>query len=215
MPVALKHDPATLPERMRDLPVDERGYLIPWFVPYVDGKPEFRAMDPEKYRRSLRDRLCWVCGKPLGRYLCFTIGPMCALNRTTSEPPEHLECAEWSVKNCPFLSRPKMHRREFPMGKLDPIGGIMIERNPGVSLLWVTKSFEVWRDENGHPLIEVGEPIHLFWYAEGRTATRAEIDESINTGLPILEEQAKFDGEAGIEALQKALDRMVKLLPKV
>lgn len=48
----------TLPARMRDLPIDDRGYPVPWFVAWVDGKPEFRAMDQEKFIRALREKLC-------------------------------------------------------------------------------------------------------------------------------------------------------------
>ena len=60
----------------------------------------------------MREKRCWVCGDPLGVHLTFPIGPMCALNRTISEPPSHHECASWSARNCPFLSRPHMVRRE-------------------------------------------------------------------------------------------------------
>src|SRR5262245_60746512 len=101
-----------LPDRMRSLPIDERGYPVPWFVAYVDGKPEFRAMDRDKWREAVRMHLCWVCGQKLGSYVVFVLGPMCGITRTTSEPPCHIDCARWSAKNCPFLARPKMVRRE-------------------------------------------------------------------------------------------------------
>src|SRR5690242_2247182 len=101
-----------LPDRIARLPLDERGYPVPWFVDWVDGKPEFRAMDPAKWKRAVKERLCWVCGDRLGVLLVFPIGPMCGINRTTAEPPSHRDCALWSVRNCPFLSRPHMVRRE-------------------------------------------------------------------------------------------------------
>ena len=102
----------TLPARMRGLPVDERGYVVPWFVDWLDGKPEFRAMDRSKFVRAIRERLCWVCGEKLGVYLTFVAGPMCGINRTSGEPPCHADCALWSALNCPFLSNPRMVRRE-------------------------------------------------------------------------------------------------------
>jgi hypothetical protein len=61
-PVALKTT-EPLPVRMRHLFVDERGYVVPWFVAWVDGKPEFRAMDPDKFRAAITRKLCWVCGQ--------------------------------------------------------------------------------------------------------------------------------------------------------
>ena len=44
-----------LPPRMQTLSIDERGYPVPWFVDWVEGRPEFRAMNPQKrcYANSL------------------------------------------------------------------------------------------------------------------------------------------------------------------
>src|SRR5258706_13105104 len=79
-----------MPERIKNLPHDpERGYPIPFFVAYVNGKPDFRIADDEKRVRSVKERLCWICGEKLGRYLAFTIVPMCAITRPSAEPPMH------------------------------------------------------------------------------------------------------------------------------
>lgn len=183
-------DAVGMPDRMRRLPIDDRGYCVPWFVAWIDGKPEFRAMDPAKWRRAVTERRCWVCGDILGKWLTFTIGPMCAINRTTAEPPSHTACATWSVKNCPFLTRPQMVRREDDQVNMAAcaanVAGDMIARNPGVTLLWTTPSYSIFRDGKGMPLIEIGDAATVGWYREGRTATRAEVEESIATGLPFL-----------------------------
>jgi hypothetical protein len=39
----LRPELTELPLRMRGLPLDERGYPVPWFVAWIDGKPEFRC----------------------------------------------------------------------------------------------------------------------------------------------------------------------------
>ena len=126
----------------------------------------------------------------LGRHRTFVIGPMCAINRTSAEPPNHTACAVWSVKNCPFLTRPRMVRREDDELNVDKcaafVAGEMIPRNPGVTLLWTTRTYSIFRDPAGKPLIEIGDPSAVAWYREGRTATRAEVEESITTGLPFL-----------------------------
>src|SRR4030095_278504 len=108
----MKVDLDSLPKRMRSLPLDpQRGVPVPWFGKWINGKPEFRAMDAEKFTEAIKFSLCWCCGQTLGVHLAFVIGPMCAVNRTSSETPCHYDCAVWSAKNCPFLSRPQMDRR--------------------------------------------------------------------------------------------------------
>lgn len=176
-----------LPDKMAHLPIDRRGYPVPWFVAMVNGEPEFRLADPEKYIRAVKEKLCWVCGGQLGRYMVFVIGPMCGINRTTSEPPCHRECALYSVQNCPFLTKPNMVRREndLPPESGDP-GGHMIKRNPGVSLVWTTESYSLFNDGHGMPLIEVGPPHHTEWFALGKPATRDQVVEAVETGLPAL-----------------------------
>ena len=124
-----KVDMSTMPERMRDLPVDSRGYPVPWFVAWQDGKPEFRAMDGDKFRRAVKEKLCWVCGARLGVHMTFVAGPMCGINRTASEPPCHADCAVWSATNCPFLANPRAVRREADLAPEAPreYGGLWIE----------------------------------------------------------------------------------------
>ena len=205
-----------LPLRMAHLPVDDRGYPVPWFVAWVDGKPEFRAMDPKKYVRALREKLCWVCGNQLGVHVCFVAGPMCGINRTSSEPPSHLECARWSARNCPFLSNPRQVRREDEVinnaNLRENAPGCALTRNPGVAMLWITRQFEVFNDGKGGMLIQMGEPEGVEWYAYGRPATRQEVQASIDSGLPNLEAIARTQ-EGAMEELRKYVARFQQYLP--
>ena len=189
--------------RIAKLPIDGRGYPVPWFVPSIDGNPEFRAFDAQKWIDAVRYSLCWVCGEQLGSYKAFVLGPMCGITRTTSEPPCHLECAEWSARNCPFLSQPKAVRREDEFTDKCDSAGIQIKRNPGVTLIWVTKQFRVFNDPQGKPLITVGNPTKIKWYHQGRPATREDVEHSIDTGCPLLLEQAKKDGPAAVAELNR------------
>jgi len=187
-----------LPPRLQSLPLDARGYPVPWFVAWTEeGQPEFRAMDGAKWRKAIRERRCWVCGQPLGVHLAFVIGPMCGVNRTTSEPPCHLECAIWSAKNCPFLSRPHMVRR--PGGAVDGLEehspGFPILRNPGVTLVWITRSFTLRDDGKGKALITVGEPERTLWFTEHRTASREEVIAAVAAGLPALLDVARQEDQ--------------------
>lgn len=208
-------DAASLPERMKRLPLDKRGYPIPAFVEIVNGEPDFRIMSQKHWARCVKEKVCWVCGKPLGRYMVFVAGAMCGINRTSSEPPSHRECAIWSAQNCPFLGRPHMVRREDDMTReaVKNVAGIMISRNPGVAMIWITRSYEIWRAPNG-PLIEMGAPEEVLWFAEGRPATRAEVEESIRTGLPLLHAEA-VKQKGGVEELARRRDEFDRLLPAV
>src|SRR4029077_13980041 len=139
--------------------------------------------------RCVKERRCWVCDGKLGAYVTFVIGPMCAVNRTTAEPPSHRECAIWSARNCPFLARPRMVRREDELTKegQENVAGCPILRNPGVACVWTTRSYETWEADNRGVLLEIGDPLEVEWFAEGRKATRAEVEESMRTGMPLLE----------------------------
>lgn len=203
--------PQPIPSRMLRRPRDHRGYPVPFFVAWVDGVADFRVSDGRRMADCVGDGLCWLCGQKLGAYKSFVIGPMCVVNRVSSEPPSHLECAEWATRACPFLARPKAERRTEGMPE-DGIGpaGIAIARNPGVAVVWTTKRYRLIRvpAELGIApgvLFDVGEPESVSFWAMGRPATRDEVEESITTGCPALRVEAEKDGPSGVEAYERAL----------
>jgi hypothetical protein len=120
---------------------------------------------------------------------------MCTITRTTAEPACHRECAIYSATACPFLSKPHMHRREVKgyddVNLVSP--GLSISRNPGAAAVWTTREQELFPDDQGHPLISVGEPDEVLWFAEGREATRSEVEASIAGGFPILDAECDRD----------------------
>jgi hypothetical protein len=205
------------PERMRKLPINDKGYPVPWFVEWIEGKPDFRIMDARKWQLAVRYRRCWLCGDPLGVNQTFVAGPMCGINRTSAEPPSHRGCAIYAAQACPFLTLPKAVRREanFPEGGIPP-AGIMLSRNPGVTMLWTCQQYTVYKSHGGASgyLIEMGEPKQVEWYAHGRMATRAEVDESIRTGLPSLQVAADAEGAEARQLLLKFIERLQPYLPE-
>ena len=201
----------TMPPRMARRPVSEKGFPVPWFVSMIKGKWDFVNIDPRKYFEAYKRRICWLCGEPLGQYACFVIGPMCAINRVSAEPATHRDCAEYAVKACPFLARPNMKRNDA--AALAPISAPgAVEHNPGATLIWVTKSYIPFRNGQGL-LFQLGEPVETLWFAEGRTATRAEIDAAIAKGMPLLRKAAELDGPEGIAEMEACVKRAEKLLP--
>lgn len=208
--------------RIEQLPV-HRGYPVPWFVAWLNdagdpvgrghGTPDFRILYPGAVADAIRYRRCWICGGRLGQNTAFVVGPMCAVNRTSSEPPSHVDCAEWAARACPFLTRPKMTRREAGLPETEKPAGIMLERNPGVALVWVTRRYHAFGAITGGVLFNMGTPERVVFYAEGRLATRAEIEASIESGLPALRELAEQQGGYALRALDECVARARELLP--
>jgi hypothetical protein len=209
-----------LPARMAKLPVNDAGYPVPWFVAWIDGKPDFRIIERGRMAAALTQDKCWVCGERRSAPTAsFVIGPMCAVNRVSAEPPSHYECATYAARACPFLANPKKRRREghMPEERVDA-PGMMIARNPGVALVWTSrhwKPFQVPREPGMGPgvLFDVGEPTRVAWYAYGREATREEVLASIDSGLPILLAEAEKEGPEAMKQLHWMRDRAMAYLP--
>ena len=202
-----------IPSRMASLPRDKHGRVVPWFVAFVDGQPDFRVIREDGINIALREGVCWLCGKPLGRFVAFVIGPMCAVNRVTAEPGSHADCALYAAKACPFLSNPRMQRREIEGWR--PPAGVAIKRNPGVALVWITRFYSLVPDGLGSHLIRLGEPASVHWFAEGRAATRAEVLSSIDSGLPLLLEACgqDTDPEESRGDVEREYRRALALVP--
>jgi len=220
---SVKSDIPDLPARMRRLAVDARGYPVPYFVAWFDalgvrakrgeGTPDFRVVHPGTIAKCHHEGICWVCGAPLGSYKTFVVGPMCALKRTCSEPPSHLDCADFSARACPFLINPKEKRREtrMPDAWHKPAGDA-IGCTPRIALVWTVKRYQAFR-VNSDVVFDIGWPEHVRWYTEGRLATRAEVLASIDSGLPLLYENAKANGQSGADDIQRRYDACMPLVP--
>jgi hypothetical protein len=199
---------------MKQLPRNSVGYPIPYFVDNTAGlrDPDFRFMDGAKLVTAIREQLCWVCGQRLHRLRrdspapkgVFVAGPMCLVNRTSAEPPNHGDCAEWSAKACPFLTKPGKVRREGNVpGDLAEPAGVMIARNPGVTALISSGRWRVWRPPNGGLLFDFDRVDAVAWMSEGRPATASAVLGSIDSGLPALLEVADEQPGARSELAHK------------
>lgn len=207
-----------MPSRIAKLPVSDNGFPVPKFVQWINAKPDFRVINHSFMANAIRLKLCWLCGEALGRYQALTLGPMCVCTRVTSEPPSHLECARFAVKACPFLTQPNRARNkhDLPDNAQDP-AGIFLERNPGVTAIYVTESYKLFKAQGanggGGFLIQIGEPTSVEWWARGREATREEVLHSIKTGIPALERVAQMEGAGAMIELNRRIDRGLALVP--
>ena len=209
-----RRDLPPIPPRMQSLQIEERGYPVPWFVQWIDGKPDFRVMDRKKWIRAVRFGNCWLCGEEVGKLRTYCIGPMCAISRTTSEPGSHQECAEFAARACPFMTLPKAQYRKVEFEHV-PMPGMPIMRNPGCVCLWTTLEFSTFKAQLGNEgmLIHLGEPRTVEWYTEGRRATREEILTSVEGGFPLLEQAAQAQGPASVNELHSMRAIFSRWLP--
>lgn len=215
-----------MPFRITKLPISDKGFPIPAFVAWLDSegkrylppgtfgaKRDFRIIDHQYMDRCYRFNRCWICNEPLGRHRVFAIGPMCLVNKTTMEPPSHRTCAEYAVRTCPFMLQPKMRRNMT--GKIADhmaIPGVHLDRNPGAYCLYETGSYRRFNAPGGI-LCSLGEPDKVEWVAEGRKATRAEVLESIDSGMPFLERVAAKEGPEAVQQLKAQRAAIEKFLP--
>ena len=192
-------------------------YRVPWFVSiWEDGKPEFRVIEAQRFARAIRERLCWICGTPLGTIKAFAVGPMCTVNRVSAEPPQHKACAIYAAEHCPFLTDPDRVRRSGGLAAEAESDPTMIARNPGVTAIWVARSFALedarWAGRS-LPLVRMGEPSEVLWYCRGRPATRAEVIAAWEAGCPTLERIAEAEGEQAVAHLREAQRRALRFHP--
>lgn len=201
-----------LPPRMRKLPVDDRKYPVPWFVKWFDGKPDFRVANSIKFKSAVSYGLCWVCGESLGKFKTFVVGPMCTVNRITSEPACHLDCAQFAVTACPFMLLPAAQRKTaaLPPKTMAP-PGVHLDRNPGVTALWTTREFKLIPMTDNRRLISIGAPETIKWYHQGRDATRDEVQESLDDGFPVLWALARAAAVDSVVQLENAYAQVASL----
>lgn len=201
------------PARIAALPLDERGYPVPYFVEWIDGKPDFRVASEAKLVQCIRGKRCWICGGGLGKFQTFAIGPMCAVNRVSSEPPAHLDCAHYAVRACPFLLLPSAKRRDARMPTETYVHESANMRNPGVILLWTsTASYHPFRNAR-NILFEIPAPSAIEFWSEGRLSTPAEIWESFESGVEILRAGTAPQGAQALAALAREVRAAIDLLP--
>jgi len=171
-----------LPERMRRLPIDDRGYPIPEFVSNLDGKRDFRVVSLEHLAKCIRNGVCWICGNPLEVRKVFVVGPLAAIQAVCNEPPSHVECAEFAVRACPFLLLPKAQHRPNDIPNIQKMPGSM-NRNPGACCLYTVTGYSRHEKPDGRIVFRTGPALRVVWYTQGRPALRSEVLSAIEESL--------------------------------
>lgn len=102
-----------IPKELSHLKIDSRGYPIPYFVSEINGKPEFRFIQPERLEMIISRKVCHICGKKLpDDFFYFISGPMGLQNRISTDAAMHRVCAEFSLRACPHMYLQRAERRD-------------------------------------------------------------------------------------------------------
>lgn len=107
-------DQVPIPDLMRRLPRDARGYPIPVIVQRdIDGRPHFAINNEPVRQRMMRADRCTICGQPLHRFRWMVGGPISAFDEhgAYSDPPLHKDCAHYALQVCPYLAAPRYLKR--------------------------------------------------------------------------------------------------------
>jgi hypothetical protein len=195
-----------MPDRIKSLPRDRRGFPVPYFVEKIDGQWDFRVMRKDALMAGISKGSCWLCGQKLGRYRVFVLGPMCTVNRISAEPPSHADCATYAACACPFLTKPRMryNTKDLPANGTNVEG--FVDRNPGATALWVTD--QGYRYNPNIRLFEFGDPVRVEWWSKGRRATPEEAREAFDSGVTVFE--GLLPKESDPAAARVELDRLIK-----
>lgn len=144
-----------LPERMRNLPTDHRGYPIPAnILKDENGVYHFIINDENKRQEQIRLQNCAICDGPLNGEFWFVGGPLSALHPEGAyiDTAQHYECVTYALQVCPYLAtrpykRPdpeKVRERVAKSSKeeifVDPT---MIPGQPDVFLLVKSNEFQI------------------------------------------------------------------------
>ncbi len=169
---AIRSFSVPLPDRIRALPVDPRGYPVPFFVKCVNGSYDFRVMDVEAGLRALRVGLCWICGQKLGRFVAFVGGPKSELTCGFADLPSHLDCATFAAQTCPFMVLPAARMRTADLPEEASLLPAQTAENPGITAVVATRKWH-YNAEAGHCVVDHKEKV--LWFTRGRPASDEEI----------------------------------------
>lgn len=103
-----------IPDQMRHLPLDDRGYVIPYTVLRDRrGKAHFAVNDEYKRQEILKEDRCPICGLKLLRGRWSVGGPLSLLDDRGAliDPPMHYECSHYALRACPYLAAPSYGKR--------------------------------------------------------------------------------------------------------
>lgn len=129
----------TMTERLKDRP-KYGEYVIPYTVVVINGVPDFRVTDMERWEECVVGKLCAICGGPLDYWVWYIGGKNCADSGLYFDLAMHEECCFYAASVCPFLAAGRDYSsRPQPDGASQNM--IMVQHNNVVkaSVLYASK----------------------------------------------------------------------------
>ncbi|MBU6355813.1 MAG: hypothetical protein KJS79_03640 [Rhodospirillales bacterium] len=131
-PASAAREMPPLPDAMKHLERDRRGYPTPFIVARGnDGTPDFRINDLARVDRCLIEGLCAISGLPLADDDVWLVGgPKAAYDPRGAylDPPARKECLVWALQVCPFLVARRYLMKNAP-ARFTPPAGMSIMTN--------------------------------------------------------------------------------------
>lgn len=201
-----------IPKNMRGLKKLKSGTSIPFFVPVIDGKHDFRVMDPEAFRKACMLNLCWICGKKMGRFCTFVGGPLVAAQEISSEPPSHPECATFAAKVCPYMNGAEIRRNHLPEHTKPSAHGV--DENSGITALCTSLGYKFI--ENSGSYLFKFEKSEIVWLKHGKPATSDQVRDASKVAMERFRVSPAANNPQGIvraDILAVRLEMLAATLP--
>lgn len=93
----------TITERLKGRPVYQ-GFVIPYSILVVNGIPDFKTSDSERWLECATKRLCAICGARLDYWAWYIGSDTAADAGLFIDLGMHEECAFYSASVCPFIA---------------------------------------------------------------------------------------------------------------
>jgi hypothetical protein len=161
-----------IPDRLKGFPLFRGKFLVHYTV-YVgaDGQPDFKVVHEANRIKALEERLCHLCGKPLGKLMVLIGGPLSVQNRMFMDGPMDPECAEYAAKVCPYLANPNHgHSNAAPKHSKEDDTTIIVHEDipkgrPARMAMYYTNGYDPVRvpQMDNAILIQAWAPIKIDW----------------------------------------------------
>lgn len=110
-----------IPERMKELSLDPRGFPVPFIIFRNNGKYYFQINDESRVSQAIDQDLCAICGQKMNGDTWLVGGPQSAFHPYGCyiDTCTHKECLTYALQVCPYLAAPN-YKKRIDLKNVDP-----------------------------------------------------------------------------------------------